>query len=231
MTAFQKLSNLKGQIFILAYQMALTEHYYTRFETGRFYHVYNRSVDRKPLFCNEGNYTFFLKQYAAYLSPVLDTYAYCLLGNHFHLLVQVRESTDLTTFQKLSNLELPKSDHDIVSHQFRKFFQSYAMAFNKQQNRTGTLFQTPFKRALVDNESYFTRLVYYIHANPQWHGLIDDFREWRWSSYGRMLVEKPTQLKKQEVLNWFGDKGKFELYHSEKHLVMKEDKLFFEDEI
>ena len=167
--------------------MALTEHYFTKFKENQFYHVYNRSIDKKAMFKNDGNYEFFLKQFDNYLSPVLDTYSYCLLGNHFHLLVRIQ---DLTTFKKLSNLNEEKTSHQIVSHQFQKFFQSYAMAFNKQQDRTGTLFQTPFKRVWVDDENYYTKLVYYIHANPQLHGLINDFKEWKWSSYGRILMDK-----------------------------------------
>ncbi|MCX6351731.1 MAG: hypothetical protein NTX03_07705 [Bacteroidetes bacterium] len=207
--------------------MALKEHYYTKLEENNFYHIYNRTVDRKPMFLKDENYAFFLKKYDIYLSDVLDTYAYCLLGNHFHLLVRIK---DLTTFKKLSNLSDDKPGHEIVSHQFRKFFQSYAMAFNKQQDRVGTLFQTPFKRALVDNETYFNQLIYYIHANPQMHGLIEDFREWKWSSYGRILIEKPSKLKKQEVLNWFGDTDHYIQYHTEKNKIVKDETVFFEDD-
>jgi REP element-mobilizing transposase RayT len=208
--------------------MAIVEHYYTKFEEDRFYHIYNRSIDKKAMFCNNGNYEYFLKKYDAYLSPVLDTYAYCLLGNHFHLLVRIK---DLTTHKDLSNLnqDTPKSTHNIISHQFRKFFQCYAMAFNKQQNRTGTLFQTPFKRALVNNDSYFTKLIYYIHANPQTHQLIADFKEWRWSSYQRILMDKQTKLKKEEVLGWFGNKQLFETYHFEKHEQKADEKLFIDE--
>lgn len=223
--------------------MALVEHYYTRFEEDRFYHIYNRSVDKKAMFCNDGNYEYFLKKYDAYLSPVLDTYAYCLLGNHFHLLVRIKSLQDLTTLKELSNLNQlsnlntssnqntikPKSTHEIVSHQFRKFFQCYAMAFNKQQNRTGTLFQTPFKRALVNDDSYFARLVYYIHANPQTHQLINDFKEWRWSSYQRILLEKQTKLKKDEVLDWFGNKQQFEKFHNERLEIKQNNKLYLDD--
>ncbi|MBS4043913.1 MAG: hypothetical protein KGZ59_08880 [Chitinophagaceae bacterium] len=178
--------------------MAIVEHYYTKFEEENFYHIYNRSIDKKPMFCNDGNYEYFLKKYDAYLSAVIDTYAYCLLGNHFHFLIRIK---DLTTFKKLSNQPDNKSTHDIISHQFRKFFQCYAMSFNKQQNRTGTLFQTPFKRALVDDDSYFRKLIYYIHSNPETHQLVKDFREWKWSSYQTMLMEKHTQLKNQKCLN------------------------------
>ena len=200
--------------------MAYTEHYFTHFETGCFYHVYNRSVDKKPMFKNIGNYEYFLRKYDQYLSGVADTYAYCLLGNHFHLLVRIRDLTDLTTFQKLSNLNAPnaaknKTPHDIVSHQFQKFFQSYAMSFNKQHSRIGTLFHTPFKRALVNNYQYYKQVIYYIHANPQQHGLITDFRDWKWSSYSRFLIDSVTKLKKQEVLNWFGSKDDYLKYHSD----------------
>lgn len=245
--------------------MARTEHYYTRFEDDKFYHVYNRTVDKKPMFCNNGNYEYFLKQYYKYLAPVVDTYAYCLLGNHFHLMVRVRPQTDMPgdltslpthrldkslpnnrfdnfalsdvgkvvkSARASNEIQIPatKSTHDIVSHQFRKFFQSYAMAFNKQQNRVGTLFQTPFKRGLVDDDIYLNRLAYYIHANPQQHGLIDDFRKWPWSSYNKIVSDEPSYLKKQEVLNWFGGKKQFEKYHIEKHQMIN-NKLFFEDDV
>ena len=90
------------------------------------------------------------------------------------------------------------------------------MAFNKQQNRIGTLFQTPFKKALVDNDQYLTQLVYYIHANPQLHGLINDFRDWNWSSCNKILTDNVSQLKKNELLEWFGSKKEFVNFHSER---------------
>ena len=200
--------------------MAKTEHYYTKFEEENFYHVYNRTVDRKPMFKSENNYEYFLKQYDKYLSPVVDTYSYCLLGNHFHLMIRINNMADLIAFEKLSNPKNPQMDktaHQIVSHQFRKFFQSYAMAFNKQHDRVGTLFQTPFKRACVEKDDYFTHLIYYIHANPQLHGLIPDFRDWKWSSYKRILMENLSKLKKKEVLDWFGGNNRFLQFHEDHH--------------
>jgi putative transposase len=209
--------------------MAKTEHYYTQFEDGEFYHIYNRVVDKQPLFKNEGNYEFFLQRYDQYLSPVVDTYAYCLLGNHFHLLIRVKDEQELLGFKTLANLnDSDGSLHSIVSHQFQKFFQSYALAFNKQQDRVGTLFQTPFKRALVTDETYFTQLVYYIHANPQQHGLTIDFRKWKWSSYNSVLSEKPTKVKKDEVLAWFGGKEAYQEYHDQLHQTITEAKLILD---
>ena len=73
------------------------------------------------MFKNRGNYEYFLKQYDKYLSPVIDTYAYCLLGNHFHLLIRIGKLQDLTIFEKLAhpqNLQMDKTAHQIVSHQF-----------------------------------------------------------------------------------------------------------------
>jgi len=87
--------------------MAKTKHYYTKFEEGRYYHIYNRTADKQAMFRNDANYHFFLKRYDEYISPIAETYAYCLLGNHFHLLIRVKENlhalsdsagTDLTTF-------------------------------------------------------------------------------------------------------------------------------------
>lgn len=205
--------------------MAKTAHYFTQFELGEFYHIYNRSVDKKPMFKNNGNYIFFLKKYHFYLSQVLDTHAYCLLGNHFHLLVRIK--SDLHSANDSSKQQ---NTHEVVSHQFRKFFQSYAMAFNKQQNRVGTLFQTPFKRVLVDSEDYFTKLVYYIHANPQHHRLTTDFRNWDWSSYKDLIADKESNLKKKEVLDWFYDKNTFINYHEDVHQQLINDVLSLEND-
>ncbi len=204
--------------------MALTEHYYTKFEYNKYYHIYNRSVDKKPMFVSRDNYQYFIRKFDYYLSPVLEVVAYCLLGNHFHFLIKIRSEDeirtnllfgleneltqpDLTTFQKLSNL--PINTHNTVSHQFKKFFQCYTMAFNKQQERVGTLFQTPFKRALIDKENHFINLIHYIARNPQHHGLVDDFRLWEWCSYNRLVLEAKTKLRHDDVIALFGSKEAF----------------------
>ncbi len=200
--------------------MAKKEHYYTRFENDGIYHVYNRTVDRKPMFTSAENYAYFIRQFDKYLSNYIKIYAYNLLGNHFHFMIKVNDLTiqDLTTFKKLSNLELSnqqKTTHDIVSHQFKKFFQSYAMAFNKEQNRIGTLFQTPFKRVRVVDENYLRELVCYIKTNAQKHNLVEDFRDWKWSSYHNTISNKETKLLKEEVIRYFDDIDNFIYCHLE----------------
>ena len=214
--------------------MAKKEHYYTRFENDGIYHVYNSTGDRKPMFTSSENYAYFIRQFDKYLSNYIKIYAYNLLGNHFHFMIKVNNLTDLTTFQKLSNLELPneqKTTHDIVSHHFKKFFQSYAMAFNKEQNRIGTLFQTPFKRVRVEDENYLRELACYINTNAQKHNLVKDFRDWKWSSYHNTISNKDTKLLKEELMGYFGDIDNFEYCHLESASKMDsiERDFFIED--
>jgi putative transposase len=148
--------------------MAKEEHYYTKFEQGKFYHVYNRTVDQKPMFKNAGNYYFFLQRFFDYLDDFLEVYAYALLGNHFHLLVKVREEFLVPNLANPATTDI----HLIISKQFRCFFQSYALAFNKQQQRIGTLFLTPFKRALITDNAHLIYMVLYIHLNSEKHNLV-----------------------------------------------------------
>ena len=80
------------------------------------------------------------------------------------------------------------------------------MAFNRQHNRNGNLFQRPFKRVEVIKDAHLTQAIIYIHANAQRHKLCTDFREHQWSSWHTMLSDKPTNIKRNEVLAWFGNK-------------------------
>ncbi|WP_316806186.1 hypothetical protein [Pedobacter agri] len=191
--------------------MADKKHYNQKLEYGSFYHIYSRTIDKQLLFRSDENYLFFLNQYNKYLTPFVDTYAYCLLGNHFHILIRIKDEEFLSSVNEIQE----KSAHDIIAHQLQKFFQSYAMAFNKQHQRIGSLFQKPFKRSLIDTENYLTKTIHYIHANPQKHGLIADFRKWKWSSYHRILIDKPSFLQKDRVIKWFGGKESYIKFHNE----------------
>lgn len=174
---------------------------------GHFYHVYNRGNNRENLFYTARNYSYFLTKYDFYLNDYIETYTYCLLPNHFHLLIRVRDK-DIPGFKN------PECLPATVSRQFSKFFNAYAKAINKQENRVGSLFQKNFKRLHIKNEVYLINLLYYIHANPQLHGLINDFRKWPYSSYDKFFNLKKTHLKKKEVLSWFGSTKEYEIYHA-----------------
>ena len=95
-------------------------------------------------------------------------------------------------------------------------FTSYSKAINKQQNRHGSLFEKAFKRKEVTNERYLANLIFYIHANPQLHDICEDFRQYPWSSYERILRNKPSKLDKQQVLEWFNSPDNYVAYHAQK---------------
>ncbi len=168
-------------------------------QPGRFYHIYNRGNNGENLFLEERNYRYFLQLYIQHVHPVVDTYAYCLLRNHFHLLVRIK---DLSGFPNLTDLKPP--------HQyFSNFFNAYTKAINKAYGRTGALFERPFRRVEVIGAAYFKNVVAYIHRNPQHHGFVDDFREWPYSSYDVVLSDKSTRLQRDVVLEWFGGPQEF----------------------
>jgi hypothetical protein len=76
------------------------------------------------------------------------------------------------------------------------------------------LFQNPFGRIEILSDSYFTQLIVYIHRNPQKHGLIQDFRKWRYSSYNALLSSQATHIQRDRVLGWFGGIKGFEFAHT-----------------
>ena len=183
---------------------------------GQYYHVYNRGNSQENLFFEERNYRYFLKLYAKYIEPIADTYAYCLLRNHFHLLVRIKTVKEQKILETLRVSETPRVfKPKNPSQQFGNPFNAYAKAINRAYGRTGSLFQNPFGRILVDSDAYLVHLITYIHQNPQKHGFVDDFRVWPYSSYHAMLSEKPTHLKRGEVLAWFAGPAAFQAFHQQ----------------
>jgi putative transposase len=164
---------------------------------GQHYHIYNRGNSGETLFREPRNYPYFLKLYAQYIEPVAETYAYCLMSNHFHFLVRIRDGgEDCQSYA--------------ASRAFANLFGTYTKAFNKAYERTGSLFEKPFRRRLVDNDRHFAYLVVYIHRNPQRHGFVADFGRWPHSSYQAILSDRPTRVQRQDVLEWFGGRAGFE---------------------
>lgn len=99
--------------------------------------------------------------------------------------------------------------------EWKRFFNSYAMAFNKQHSRKGNLFHRPFKRVEITKDEHFTQAIVYIHANAQRHKLCKDFTQHRWSSWKAILASSPTKLIRAEVLEWFGGAEQFVKVHKE----------------
>lgn len=195
---------------------------------GEYYHIYNRGNNRENLFRQERNYDYFMRLYAQYIAPVAFTFAFCLLRNHFHLLVQILELESLRRVRAFATIDDAQS---YVSLQFANLFSTYTKAINKAYGRTGNLFMRPFKRKRVDSDRYFQQLVIYIHRNPQNHGLVTDFRAWPYSSYGILTSERRTLVRRSEVLAWFDGPLSFVAAHqitADERLI--EDMLFEEVE-
>jgi len=204
-----------------------------------YYHIYNRGVNGESIFVEERNYDLFLRLYEKYLSPVTDLFAYCLLRNHFHISVRVRSEEEIKEALKVSNETLGVSPtnnfqtkHDnpanrednqsrkplgsrYVSNQFSNFFNAYAKTINKAYGRTGSLFEHPFERVTITSERQFWNVIAYIHQNPQKHGFVKDFRDWKYSSYGIILTRKPTVIKHDAVMKWFGKREDYLSLHSQ----------------
>jgi REP element-mobilizing transposase RayT len=173
-------------------------------EPSKYYHIYNRGNNRDNIFFEERNYLYFMRLYAKYIEPVADTFAYCLLRNHFHALIHIKtheaETGNDFTIQ-------------LVRQHFSNFFNSYAKAINKAYGRTGSLFQERFGRIVVTSDRYFVSLVNYIHRNPEKHGFVTDFRTYPYSSYQALCSSQVTRLKRAEVLEWFGGAQGFTQFH------------------
>lgn len=181
-----------------------------------YYHIYNRGNNRENIFIQERNYEYFLNLYFKYIDPIAETYAYCLLRNHFHVLLKTRAEEEITETLKVASVtRKPLGSEQYLSQQFSNFFNAYAKAINKAYDRTGSLFQHPFGRVPITTDRQFWNVIAYIHQNPQKHGFVKDFREWKWSSYGIILAEKPMKLRRDVVLDWFGGKESYLEMHQQ----------------
>lgn len=178
-------------------------------EPDNYYHIYNHANGKENLFVNDGNYNFFLKRYANFINPIADTFAYCLMPNHFHLAIRIKSEEEIKQLSVSSKLSVSA----YISKQFSNLFSSYTQAFNKQQDRMGSLFIPRFSRKQIDTEDYFRQLIIYIHLNPVHHGFVENFRAWEYSSFETFFSEKITNIKREEVLEWFGNKGNFLACH------------------
>lgn len=206
-------------------------------EHGCYYHIYNRGNNGEQLFYTPENYYHFLRLYEKYIDPIADTYAWCLMGNHFHLLVRIKEEKEIGCFVNFDTSRSVDSGRSkwnfsnnppgsvrpggvstgkkpTLHRMFSHFFNAYAKYINLNEGRTGSLFEKSFHRIPITSDKYFQSLVVYIHRNPVHHGFTDDFRDYPWSSYGSIMSDKPTKLKRSEVLEWFDNRKNFNHCHS-----------------
>lgn len=146
------------------------------FKSGGYYHIYNRGANRLPIFQNNGNYVFLLKRMKKYSRMFQISFiAYVLMPNHFHFLI--------------------RQDGDVpISNFMQRVFNSYTKAFNKQQNRKGSLFEGPYKVKEVDSDDYVLGLCRYIHLNPIKAGLETVIGIWPYSNVLEWLGKRNGDL-------------------------------------
>lgn len=183
---------------------------------GNYYHIYKCGNNGIDLFMEKENYEYFLKLYDKYINPVADTFAWCLMKNHFHLLVYLKEDNEINAKElSYSTIDVPKEIS--ASRQFSHLFNSYTQAINKRYKRTGSLFENSFERKKVTSEKYFLNLVYYIHNNPVHHGIVSRIADYPWTSYDSIVSAALTKLKRDETIHYFDDLDNFIFYHQHDH--------------
>ncbi|MDO9516400.1 MAG: transposase [Syntrophales bacterium] len=141
---------------------------------GGFYHVTSRGNARQDIFADNKDYRTFLM----ILAGVVEQYrwivhAYCLMGNHYHLLV-----------------ETPQAN---LSQGMRQLNGVYTQKYNRNHNRVGHLFQGRYKAFVVEKDAYLLELGRYIALNPVRAGLVRLPEEWVWSSYGATAGMRPQE--------------------------------------
>ena len=158
------------------------------------YHIFNRANGFENIFRIKENFLYFLKKYQLYISPIAETYAYCLMPNHFHLVVRIRKREQIEALIRSNNfskvLNFGKvwktSDSEIekyLSKQFSNLFSCYTQSFNKVYHRKGSLFIKNFKREPICDKIHFLNVVVYTHRNPIHHSFCYKYEDWEYSSY------------------------------------------------
>ncbi len=202
--------------------------YWQNIEEGQTYHIYNKAISEIKLFRNGDDYLYFMSKYKEYFQHYFSTYAYCLIPNHFHLLIRMKTREEIQEALKNENTksavkylneEIPISV--FIGNQFKRLFSSYSIKYNNKYFREGSLFVNKIKKVKVSKDGSIQRLLCYIHHNPIHHGLTQEYGEWKFSSYRDFLHTEKTIIAREEMLEWLGGNDTF----VELHNLFKNDSL------
>ena len=203
--------------------MPINTKYLAPFVEEEFFHVYNRTNGSHKLFRCDENYDYFIRSFDEYLGKILELYSYCLLPSHFHLIVKIKRLFEIKEFLELLKPATQNINNAVIK-QFKSFFISYTMSFNKYHNRQGSLFNHKFRRVALNSMESLKDCIFYVHSNPAHHSLTKNFIDYPWSSYPLILSDEPTIIKREEVLDLFDGRAKFIKYHQErKPLIAKQE--------
>lgn len=201
------------------------------------YHIFNHANGFENIFMEVENYRFFLEKYQQYIKPIAETYAYCLMPNHFHLVIRIRRRevideiiqnkinfSNSPNFSKVS-LDFGKvkkgegvktSDIDIekfLSKQFSNLFSSYTQSFNIMYKRRGSLFIKNFKREAILDKEYFINAIVYTHRNPIHHGFCSRYVDWSYTSYSEISEHRSDFVEIEKLITVFDGKQHFDDIH------------------
>ena len=151
---------------------------------GKLYHVFNRGNNKEIIFPQPQNYHYFIKGIEKYIKPCCDILAWCLMPNHFHFLIHANQTS--TPIIKDGSFERQKFSQGI-----KQLLSSYTKAINKQENRTGSLFQQKTKALCVSDrdQNYERTAFHYIHQNPLKARLVERMEDWEFSSFREYMME------------------------------------------
>lgn len=151
-------------------------------QVGMYYHIYNRGVSKSTLFREPSNYLFVIEKLQKYRKDKnVTVIAYCLMPNHYHLLLR-------------QDGEEPAGDVPQL------VFNSYSKAYNLKYSHSGTLFESRFHAKPVQTKSHLLHLCRYIHGNPVKDGLVADPADWGWSNYLEWIGERNGSLVDHEFI-------------------------------
>jgi len=158
------------------------------FKEGCTYHIYNRS--NETLFYNRDNYIFFIWKIRDHILPFADVLAYCLMPNHFHLILTVKaEGIKLSDKKK-------REDMQLLSQAIGTILSSYTQALNKQIGRRGSLFAHKTKAKILNDaeDDYAFHCFMYVHQNPKLANLVDRIEDWEFSSFPDYIGKRDGKL-------------------------------------
>ena len=192
------------------------------------YHIFNHANGFENIFTVDDNYRFYLDKYQQYILPIAETYAYCLLPNHFHLVVRIRRKEVIeevyrnfksTNFSKVPNFgkvensgKVEITDNIIeqfISKQFANLFSCYTQSFNKVNKRRESLFLKNFRREPIENKAYFLNAVIYTHRNPVHHAFCDRYTDWSYTSFCEIKERNSQMIEVEKLLRMFGGRDSF----------------------
>ena len=158
---------------------------------GHFYHVLNRGNGRQQVFHNDMDYQAFLDllDEAKKRYPV-TLFAYCLMPNHFHLLVQAEKGEALSRYMQW-------------------FMTSHVRRYHRRHGSSGHVWQGRFKSFLVQGDAHLLAVARYIEGNPVRVGLAERSHDWRWSSHGESCGRQKRNLTAMLPISFVEDWGEY----------------------